>query len=225
MTSDDDQWLDALAGREQPPLTNSAHEGRVLRAFLQTAGEPDLLSTDLLSTSPQSAGASNNAPVPTIDVARENDLVAYARAAGLLPAQQAPTRPSMPDARAAPTHWWRSLFVPRVALISVTVVIIAIGIGRTFYNAPPMTDAYRGAEHHVVRLEANEPLALQQQLRDELASVGVHVTLYQQLGRAGLDADLVLPVSAAVKVVLARHRIPMPADGALVIEIDTPRLP
>jgi hypothetical protein len=36
----------------------------------------------------------------------------------------------------------------------------------------------------------------------------------------GIDADLPRPISAPVRDVLRRHRIPIPEDGALVIEID-----
>ena len=133
------------------------------------------------------------------------------------------------------------MFAPRVGLAAAALAVLAIIGVPTLFLSPgeivsepvgetvgqpvgePVGQTHRGAEHAVVRLEAEDPQALQRQLRDELAAFGVRVIAYEQLGRASIDADLTLPVSLEVRQVLVRHGIPVPADGALLVEIVVPR--
>jgi hypothetical protein len=77
----------------------------------------------------------------------------------------------------------------------------------------------RGGEDGVVRLTATHPAALKQRILQELRAAGVEATGYEALNVHGIDADLPLPLTDAVRGVLRAHDIEEPADGALRIEI------
>ena len=64
------------------------------------------------------------------------------------------------------------------------------------------------------------PLALKQQIIRELRAAGVPAVGYERLGRLGVDAELQNRFPYRHGKVLERHHIPVPQDGALVIEID-----
>jgi hypothetical protein len=123
MSADEfDRWLDALAGRE---VDGGGEEGRALRA--QTQAQP-----------PEPAS------VAEIDPMREAQLIARARAAGLLP-----TEKSRRAAAAAPLR----SSVARWALAAAAVAGIAIGVNTLRYmRVPPET--FRGATNGVVELGA-----------------------------------------------------------------------
>ena len=180
-------WLAALGGHDRDAADVSV-EGRALRAQLRAQAE--------------------GAPpaVADVDSAREAQLIARARAAGILPARM-PAR-------------WRS---PRSALMAATLAGIAIGVATLQYTRVP-PETFRGTANGVVELEARRPNDLQERLIQELHDAGVHVTGYERLDRVGLDADLPLPVTPAVRRVLDRHHIPVPNDGALVVEIRAPEV-
>lgn len=226
--ADDEKWLNELAGRRPDALANNLGEARTLRAFLRALPEED-----------------GSAELPN-DVEREQALIARARATGLLPPPtESGRRGARSDTAAGAQRWWQALFAPRVGLAAAALAVLAIIGVPTLYLSPgeivsepvgvpvgepvgqpvgqPVGHTHRGAEHAVVRLEAEDPQALQRQLRDELAAFGVRVVAYEQLGRASIDADLTLPVSLEVRQVLVRHGIPVPADGALLVEIVVPR--
>ena len=222
--ADDEKWLNELAGRRPDALANNLGEARTLRAFLRALPEED-----------------GSAVLPN-DVEREQALIARARATGLLPPPtESGRRGARSDTAAGAQRWWQALFAPRVGLAAAALAVLAIIGVPTLYLSPgeivsepvgvpvgepvgqPVGHTHRGAEHAVVRLEAEDPQALQRQLRDELAAFGVRVVAYEQLGRASIDADLTLPVSLEVRQVLVRHGIPVPADGALLVEIVVPR--
>jgi hypothetical protein len=99
---------------------------------------------------------------------------------------------------------------------------LAVGVLLLGWHLSPKTstsEMTRTSLNGVVRLKAEDPKGLRQQLVAELGTVGVQANEYAQLGIDGVDADLPLPVSADVQRVLASHQIPAPADGALRIEI------
>ncbi len=58
-------------------------------------------------------------------------------------------------------------------------------------------------------------------IADALATAGVPVQRYERLGRFGLDAQIVMPPSAAVAAALALDGLKPAADGALMVEVDT----
>ncbi len=138
------------------------------------------------------------APVAQRDAAREARLIARARAAGILPRR-----------------------LPRPALLAAAVAGIALGVATLQYTRAP-TETYRGVSAGVVELEARHPQDLKAQLLRELQQAGVHASGYARLDRVGIDADLPQPVTADVRRVLDKHHIPVPDDGALVVEIHAP---
>jgi hypothetical protein len=144
-----------------------------------------------------------------IDAARENELIARAVAEGLL----AP--------RAVRTRRTAGL---RLGMAAAAVILVAVAVSLLRSMQPP-TETFRGAQNGTIRLEARDPSALKRQLIDELSAAGVEVAGYERLGRLGIDADLPQPVPAQVRQVLERHHIPVPADGALIVEIDAPGQP
>jgi hypothetical protein len=77
----------------------------------------------------------------------------------------------------------------------------------------------RGTPDGIVRISAPDPVALKQQLIEELRAAGVSATGYELLGRHGVDADLPQPLTDAVRGVLEKHRIPAPPEGVLRVEI------
>jgi hypothetical protein len=83
------------------------------------------------------------------------------------------------------------------------------------------TETFRGSANGVVELETRDPRALKLRLIQELKDAGISATGYERLDRVGLDADLPLPVAPNVRRVLEHHHIPVPSDGALVVEIHT----
>lgn len=205
-TEDEVAWLNALAGRVDPPdptnsssvqeeRSNLVQEALTLRAFIR-AYETKI---------PRA--------MPKIDAARERELIDRARAAGLLSAAA--------SARVAP--YYRRFFASsRTGFAAAATVILAIGAVGLWRSTLPPREALRSIVGGTVHLEARDPLALKRRLAEELTAVGVSVSGYERFGHLGIDADLPLPVSAAVAHVLERHHIPVPRDGALIVEIDPP---
>ena len=184
-----DRWLAALAGRD---VDGGSQEGWALRAQIR-AHTPELL-----------------AAVAQIDPAREEQLIARARAAGLLSGE------NQPAARNAGTPR-RSGFA-RAYLMAAAVAAITVGATTLWYMRVP-TETFRGAANGIVELETRDPRALKVRLMQELKDVGINATGYERLDRAGLDADLPLPIAPNVRHVLEQHHIPIPSDGALIVEI------
>ena len=197
MSADDqDRWLDALAGRD---VDGGSPEGRALREQIRAQPPPP------------------PAAVAEIDPVREAQLIARARAAGLLPAESVIPRPGVVGAP-------RRFGVARWALMAAVLAGVAIGVNTLRYmKVPPET--FRGAANGVVELETQEPHALKERLIQELKDAGVSAKGYERLDRVGLDADLPLPVTPNVRRVLEQHQIPVPSDGELVVEIRARRVP
>jgi hypothetical protein len=140
-----------------------------------------------------------------IDPRREDELVARARRVGLLPRRRA-------GLWTFGAVGWRAGF----AVASLAVVTVAIGLVLLPGRRP---EAVRGPAEGVLRLEAPDPVRLQREIVDGLREAGVEVSGYELLGRRGVDAELPRPVPPAIRRLLARHGIPVPADGVLRVEI------
>jgi hypothetical protein len=142
-------------------------------------------------------------PVPEQDARREAALIARARREGL-----------MPETVAASRRWWAGW--RGAAVLAATACLLVVG----FLIRPARIDeTVRGNPGGMVRLEDDHPEALQRRIVDDLRAAGVAATPYERLGRRGIDADLPVPVPPEVAEVLRRHRIPVPSDGVLTLEI------
>jgi hypothetical protein len=82
------------------------------------------------------------------------------------------------------------------------------------------TPVYREAPDQLYRMVAEDPRALRDGIVQALRSAGVEAVTYERFGRQGIDAELPRPATPLVREVLARYRIPEPADGVLRIEIE-----
>jgi hypothetical protein len=76
---------------------------------------------------------------------------------------------------------------------------------------------------HTARLHAADPIALKQQLVDELHAAGVEAIGYDRLGLSGVDAKLPTPLPDAARATLEKYSIGVPADGVVRIEITPSR--
>jgi hypothetical protein len=139
--------------------------------------------------------------VSEMNFARESALIARAKAEGLLPSRSR-------------RRWFQAAAGLAAAALLASVLI---GLYRT--SLPP-SETFRGVQDGTVRLASRDPAALKQQIIRELRAAGVPAVGYARLGRLGVDAELQKPISASVREVLEQHHIPVPQDGALVIEID-----
>jgi hypothetical protein len=195
MSAEDlDDWLDGLAGRlGDGPLEAGSIEGQALRAQIRAQ-----LSEEF-------------GPVAARDASREAQLIARARAAGLLPLEKA----HQANPRPGPRSRWG---LAQTLLVAASLAVAAVGI-LTLRNQVRPTETLRGIVNGTVELESQDPRALKQLLMQQLQAAGVTVTGYEQLDRVGLDADLPQPLAPKVRQVLEQHHIPVPGDGALVIEI------
>jgi hypothetical protein len=196
--NDDDAWLEGLAGRLDPTQIESTASRELM--FEAAA------LRELIRRQPPPAAAE----VPASDAAREQALIARARREGLLPAS---------------THVARGRRgLRRISLAAAAVLVLAVGVSLWRASLPPR-EVLRSAEGGTVLLEARDPAALRRELTKELQAAGVSVSGYERLGRLGLDADLPRPLPPTVARVLARHHIPVPADGVLTVEIEAPAPP
>ena len=89
-------------------------------------------------------------------------------------------------------------------------------------GAPATTPAPAPAAQ-VTRLRAPDPVALKQQLVDELRAVGVEAIGYDRLGLSGVDAQLPRPLPEPARATLAKYAIAVPADGVVRVEITQSR--
>lgn len=194
MSADDDNaWFEALAGRENVPQANDpasagphVREAAALRELIRRhSSEPEIPL------------------MPAVDPARENELIARARAAGLLrePAATAVRRP----------------WILRGALAAAAVIVLAVGL-TLLRTAPPDTGTLRGGG--TTQLRTRDPAALKRKLTEELSAAGAHVTGFERLGRPGIDVDLPQPLTPEVRRILEEHGLPIPADGELTVEFE-----
>jgi hypothetical protein len=73
------------------------------------------------------------------------------------------------------------------------------------------------------RLRAADPVALKQQLVDDLRAAGVEAIGYDRLGLSGVDAKLPAPLPEAARATLEKYAIGLPADGVVRVEITQSR--
>lgn len=185
MRNDDDIWFDSLGGSAVAAAQQTAIAASAVRAAILARH------------------AAENLPVADQNLQRESELVARARAEGLLPRKCAlPRRPGPAWLAAA--------------------AIGAIGVGLTLLMHTNMPASLtRGNPTAIARIHAEDPKRLQQELIQELHSAGVRASAYEAFGRQGIDADLPNPLPPAVRGILAHHGIAEPADNVLQVEIDT----
>ncbi len=154
------------------------------------------------------ARALDSTPLPLAsarDTARENELVARAVREGVIEAAPRDTK------RRWRTNW-------QLPLAASVLVVVGAGVlmRAQWPSSPPVV---RGDEDGIVRLRAADPAAFKRELLAQLREAGVEATGYEALDVHGIDADLPLPLTPAVRGVLAAHGIAEPADGVLRIEI------
>ena len=146
--------------------------------------------------------------VPEIDPHREAQLVAKARRAGLLPGRRVLAWPG-----------WQGL----AGLAAAASVMLVLGFLIRPPRPPvPAPETVRSAPGGIVRVEAEDPHALQHRIAEDLQAAGVSAVLYDRLNTYGIDADLPSPVPPRVVEVLRRHKIPVPPDGVLKVELSEP---
>jgi hypothetical protein len=194
---DDQDWLDALAGRSPAGSRRAAiREARRLRDHIQrNVRAPDVA-------------------VAERDAQREEQLLERARREGLIdPAQLA--RRSRRRMRTRVVRW--------VAL-AAGIAGIAVAPLLLFRSVHP-TEHFRGTGDRVIRIEAVAPRALKMQILDELRAAGVPATGYEQLGVEGIDANLPQPLPPRVRDILSRRHLTVPGNGVLRIEITAPSHP
>lgn len=194
MTDEDQDWLDALAGRApRGALGAASQEGRRLREHIQrNVRIPDV-------------------SVPQRDAQREAQLLERARREGLInPTQltQRAGRRLRPEAYGG----WVAL---AAGLASIAVALTV------FLHGTPQMQHMRGARtnENIIHIEAADPTALKMEILDELRAAGVSATGYGRLGLEGINADLPKPVPPQVREVLTRHHLSVPSNGELRIEI------
>jgi hypothetical protein len=198
MTDPDQDWLDALAGRAPTGSDRTAiQEARRLRELIQrNVHAPDV-------------------PVAALDAQREAQLLDRARRDGLIDPARTTGRSGRLVRRPGVGGW-----------VGLAAALAGIAVALTvFFHAAPRTEHLRSAHERVIRIEAADPTALKMRLLEELQAAGVAATGYEGLDVEGIDAQLPKPVPPRVRAVLTRHRLSVPDDGVLRIEIAAPGSP
>jgi len=180
----DGQWLEGVAGRSAGE-SRDGREGAALRAALGALPEAAPLDP------------------PARSAAREAQLLARARAAGLWPTRAAQ---------------------PPLAAMAAALLLVAAGVA-WYVQTRPAAPLTRAVAEPAQRLEVAAPRAAQQQLIAALRHAGIEAHGYQMLGRYGVDADLPQPLPEAVRAALAQQQVAAPAHGALRVEFTTPGAP
>lgn len=194
---DDQDWLDALAGRTPAgSRRTAAREARRLRDHVQrNVRAPDVI-------------------VAERDAKREEQLLERARREGLIDPTQLERRARR---RMRPG-------IARWVAIAAGIAGVAMAPLLLFRSVHP-TEHFRGAADHVIHIQAADPTALKMQILDELHAAGVPATGYEQLGVEGIDASLPKPLPPQVRDVLSRRHLTVPGNGVLRIEITAPGKP
>ena len=175
-------------------------------------------------------------PVAADDPERIAKLVARAKGEGLFGDRRAI---GAQDWRRAPEEqgltgrlraWWTTGAMPHFrprrswAMAVAVIAIVALTYVMRAANEGTIDDAtVRSAPDAVTLMRARDPEALRREIITALARQGVKANTYSRFGRAGIDADLPRPLSAEIKSVLDRYRIPAPDDGVLRVEIEAER--
>jgi len=205
--NDDALWVESLAGRSR---TEADSEGRAL-------AEGAALRAGIL------ARTVDTGPNPAEhDELREDALIEKARAAGLLPRRSPASAATRPGA--APRGWlpllagWRGALAV-ATLAGAAALFLFVFVMRTGPSPVRPPEIVRSPPDRTFRLQARDPAALQLEIIDELRAAGVAATGYERLGRRGIDADLPKPLPEEVRRILDRHKIPVPTNDILAVEI------
>jgi hypothetical protein len=166
----------------------------------ESATSPTTREAQVLRAALRAHQAPENLAGPR-DAGREEALIARAVREGVI--DRTETRRRM--------NW-------RLPLAASILIFFAAGAVLQWQSASNMP-IVRGDENGIVHLRSADPAALKRDILEALRDAGATATGYESLGMHGIDADLSVPVSSAVKRVLADHGIPEPADGVLRIEI------
>jgi hypothetical protein len=203
--NDDDDWLDALAGRlKAARLDEESVVGEAVQSSLVLEA---LALREFIRRQEYAIGTA----VPAVDPARELELIRRARREGLL-ASQNPVAGS--ESSQQRPRW-------RVAIPTAAVILIAAAIG-VWQSSLKQSEYVRGVDHGTIHIQASDPTALRRQLTEELRAAGATVAGYERFGRLGMDVDLPKPLPREIAEILERHHIPVPPDGILVIEVEAP---
>lgn len=189
---DIDAWLETLAGREAAAGA-PVGDARALRAALRTRRTID--ERTLLDE----IDAARFGHTPRLlERARRDPILGPAIARGA-------------SRQRGPRGLWSALLAAGIAGVAVLLV----------WTLRPGSEpaVYRQAPDAVVRLEADDPRALRDEIAAALRTAGVEVVRYERFERQGIDGELPKPVTPAVLAVLARYGIPLPADAVLRVEI------
>ena len=193
MTDEDQDWLDALAGRAPSGAHGMAtREARRLREHIQrNVRAPDVA-------------------VARQDAQREAQLLERARREGLID----PTRLTRRAGRRLRPETSGGLVALAAGLASIAVALTVF-----LHGTPQMHMRGAHESENIVRIEAADPTALKMEMLDELRAAGVAATGYGRLGVEGINADLPKPIPPQVRDVLTRHHLSVPSNGELRIEI------
>jgi hypothetical protein len=157
--------------------------------------------------------------VPPADGA-EDDIIARARSNGLI---VDPSALQGDDPFARRSNWRSTLLSSGrgwvAAAIAAGVLLLAWQFRAPLSRqvAAPVAAPVQGGG--VTRLVATNPAELKQQIVADLQAAGVQAIGYDRLGLSGVDAQLTQPVPPDVSAALTKHGVPVPADGALRVEI------
>ncbi|MEJ0036697.1 MAG: hypothetical protein WDO68_11510 [Gammaproteobacteria bacterium] len=110
--------------------------------------------------------------------------------------------------------------------VAAAIAVGVLGLGWQFRvplskgvtGGPPATSVAQ-----TTRLHAADPVALKQQVVEELRAAGVEAIGYDRLGLSGVDARLPTPLPEAVRATLEKYAVAVPADGVIRIEITQSR--
>ena len=106
---------------------------------------------------------------------------------------------------------------------AAALMVGVVMLGWHLRPAAPVDETSQSSAESIAHLTASDPRALRQQIVSELRAAGADANGYEQLGINGIDADLPRRVAPAIRTVLEKHSIPVPADGVLRIEMSTAR--
>ena len=104
---------------------------------------------------------------------------------------------------------------------AAALMVGVVMLGWHLRPAAPVDETSQSSLESIAHLTATDPRALRQQIVSELRAAGADASGYEQLGINGIDADLSRPITPSVRAVLEKHRIPVPANGVLRIEMST----
>lgn len=208
--NEDDDWFEAVAGRRVDPASRVAGiEGGLLRQAMQRM--PAVAP-------PQTAEQQQ---------ATQDGLLQRARMLGL-----DSRGPAWCAGCAQRWERWRSAWQQRpwtwgggggLVLAGLLAAVLVLRQQPPPGVEPGDTPVLRAPADGIWLLQADDPQRRRDELADRLAAAGVVVQRFERLGRHGLEADLKLPLPAAVQQALAEQHVAPAADGSLRVEFEPSR--